>query len=72
MQLTAEFDRESDGRWMVSVLELPGVHAYGASREEAFRSAMALSYSVLADEIEHGERDPRSLVSLAFVEREAA
>jgi predicted RNase H-like HicB family nuclease len=27
-------ERETDGRWLAEVLELPGVLAYGASAEE--------------------------------------
>ncbi|MGD0679853.1 MAG: type II toxin-antitoxin system HicB family antitoxin [Polyangiaceae bacterium] len=72
MQLTLEFDREEDGRWIGSVLELPGVLAYGDTREQALAKMLALAYTTLADEVEHGERDPRSLLSLAVHAPEAA
>ena len=57
MPLTVEVEREDDGRWQAEVLELPGVLAYGASREEAVSHAQALACRVLADRDEHGESD---------------
>lgn len=42
-----ETDREKDGRWIAEIAELPGVHAYGASREDAIRSVEALALRVL-------------------------
>lgn len=53
-----EIDREDDGRWIAEVVELPGVLAYGQSREEAIERAKALSLRVLADRLEHGEEVP--------------
>lgn len=55
---SVEVERESDGRWIAEVTELPGVVAYGQSREEAIRRAQALSLHVLADRLEHGEALP--------------
>ena len=52
-------EQESDGRWIAEVVELPGVLAYGASREEAIRKAQVLSLHVLADRLEHGESLPQ-------------
>jgi predicted RNase H-like HicB family nuclease len=72
MTLTIELDRENDGRWIASVPELPGVHVYGASRDDAVAKAQAQALSVLADEIEHGERDARTLMALTFEASEAA
>jgi predicted RNase H-like HicB family nuclease len=48
-----ETEQEADGRWIAEVPELPGVMAYGQSREEAIRRAQALSLRVLADRLEH-------------------
>lgn len=53
-----EVDREDDGRWIAEVVELPGVLAYGQSRDEAIERAKALSLRVLADRLEHGEEVP--------------
>jgi predicted RNase H-like HicB family nuclease len=72
MRLSVHFDREADGRWIATVPELPGVHVYGPTRDAALSKAVALSYSVLADEVEHGERDARTLLTLTFETPEAA
>ena len=53
-----EIEREDDGRWISEVTDLPGVLAYGASREEAVSKAKALAFRVLADRLEHGEEIP--------------
>ncbi len=47
-----EFDREDDGRWIAEVPELPGVMAYGNSRNEAISKAEALALRVLAARLE--------------------
>jgi predicted RNase H-like HicB family nuclease len=54
-----ETEQEIDGRWIAEIPELPGVLAYGASREEAVRKAQALSLRVLAERLEHGELLPQ-------------
>jgi predicted RNase H-like HicB family nuclease len=54
-----ETEKEEDGRWIAEVPELPGVMAYGASRDEAVRKAQALSLHVLAERLEHGEALPQ-------------
>jgi predicted RNase H-like HicB family nuclease len=54
-----ETELETDGRWIAKVPELPGVLAYGKSREEAVRKAQALSLHVLAERLEHGEPLPQ-------------
>jgi predicted RNase H-like HicB family nuclease len=60
MQLTIGTLRETDGRWIADVPELPGVTVYGATKEEAQLKAKALSLRVIAEEIEHGEFTPAS------------
>jgi predicted RNase H-like HicB family nuclease len=54
-----ETEQEEDGRWIAEVAELPGVLAYGQSRDEAVRKAQALSLRVLAERLEHGESLPQ-------------
>jgi predicted RNase H-like HicB family nuclease len=54
-----EVEQEVDGRWIAEVPELPGVLAYGGSRDEAVRKAQALSLRVLAERLEHGESLPQ-------------
>ncbi len=50
-----EIERETDGRWIAEAPELPGVMAYGSTRDEAIRKAEALALRVIADRLEHGE-----------------
>ena len=54
-----EVEQEVDGRWIAEVPELPGVLAYGQTRDEAVRYAQILSLRVLADRLEHGEPIPQ-------------
>jgi predicted RNase H-like HicB family nuclease len=58
MNLTLEFEREEDGRWLAEVPELPGVLAYGLSPSDAMAKAQALALRVLAERLEHGEALP--------------
>ncbi len=60
MKLRVEFDRETDGRWIAEVIDLPGVIAYGATRKEMLATVEALAAIVIADRIENGERVPSS------------
>lgn len=53
-----ELEREEDGRWIAEVPELPGVMAYGKTREEAIAKVEALALRVLADRLDHGEMIP--------------
>jgi predicted RNase H-like HicB family nuclease len=53
-----EVDREEDGRWLTEIPELPGVMAYGNTREEAVAKVKALALRVMADRLEHGEAIP--------------
>jgi predicted RNase H-like HicB family nuclease len=65
MVLSIEIDREEDGRWIAEALELPGVMAYGATREEAISKTEKLAIEVIADRIEHGEL-PSSALNVSF------
>ena len=58
VNLQIEVEREEDGRWLTEVPELPGVMAYGQTREEAIARVKALALRVLADRLEHGESIP--------------
>lgn len=59
MALTIEVEREDDGRWIAEVPAIPGVQAYGETREEAIERVQALSLRVLADRLDHGEPVPQ-------------
>lgn len=56
--LNLEVEQETDGRWIAEVRDLPGVFAYGATREEAIDRARALSLRVMAERLENGEPIP--------------
>jgi len=57
-RLRIEIEQEADGRWIAEVLDLPGVLAYGTSREDAIQRAEALALRALADRLDHGESIP--------------
>ena len=59
--MTIGIDQEEDGRHVAEVVELPGVLAYGASRDEAIARVQALALRVLADRLEHGEPLPEAI-----------
>ena len=65
LQFTVETEQEDDGRWIAEVLELPGVLAYGPTREAALASTQALALRVVAERLEHGEESSR-LMSISF------
>jgi len=52
------FEQEDDGRWIAEIAALPGVMAYGATREEARGKVEALALRTLADRLDHGEEVP--------------
>jgi len=56
MSLRVETGRESDGRWIAEVPDLPGVLAYGATRERAIAHAEALALRVIAERLENDTR----------------
>ncbi len=56
--MKVEIDREEDGRWIGEVPDLPGVLAYGATRDEAVAKTEALALRVIADRLDHGESIP--------------
>jgi predicted RNase H-like HicB family nuclease len=58
MSFVIETDREEDGRWIADLPALPGVLAYGTTRDEAIAKVEALAFRVLADRLEHGEEIP--------------
>lgn len=49
---TIETEQEDDGRWIAEIIDLPGVLAYGDSKQEAMANAEALALRVIADRIE--------------------
>jgi len=59
MKLNVDVEQEQDGRWIAEVPDLPGVLAYGDSRQKAIAHAEALAFRVLAERIENGEPIPQ-------------
>ena len=59
--LSVEIERETDGRWIADIPQLPGVMKYGRSKAEAMRKAQALALRVLADRLEEGELQQESI-----------
>ena len=57
-KFVVQLEREADGRWIAEVVELPGVMAYGDTRDAALANAEVLALRVLADRLEHGEAIP--------------
>jgi predicted RNase H-like HicB family nuclease len=67
MSLPIELEQEDDGRWLAELPDLPGVMAYGATRDEATAAVRALALRVLADRAEHGEELPPAVANLFAV-----
>lgn len=49
-----EFDREDDGRWIAEIPKLPGVMAYGLTKQKALQKVYAIALRTIADNIEQG------------------
>jgi len=59
--------REEDGRWWADIESMPGVMAYGPSREAAIAAVRALALRVAADCIDHGEAIPEPFTKVFSV-----
>jgi predicted RNase H-like HicB family nuclease len=59
--------QEDDGRWWADVESMPGVMAYGPTREAAIAAVRALALRVAADCIDHGEQVPPQFEKVFFV-----
>ncbi|MGO9318690.1 MAG: type II toxin-antitoxin system HicB family antitoxin [Terracidiphilus sp.] len=49
MKFEIDFELEEDGRWIASVDRLPGVLAYGSTREEAEAKVKVLASDVILE-----------------------
>jgi len=65
MNFTLECELDDDGRWLAEVVQLPGVLAYGTTRDLAIARAEALALRVIAERLEHGE-SPAMAISIAL------
>ena len=52
---TVETEQETDGRWIAEIPNLPGVMAYGLTRDEAVANVEVLAFRVIADRIEQSK-----------------
>ena len=59
--------REEDGRWWADIESMPGVMAYGTTRESAVAAVRALALRVAADCIEQGESIPEPFTRILSV-----
>jgi len=67
LNLRIDITREDDGRWMVDIVDLPGVLDYGTSRAAALATAKALALRVLADRLDAGELPADGLGGVHFI-----
>jgi predicted RNase H-like HicB family nuclease len=61
MNYSIDVEQETDGRWIAEIGDLPGVMAYGLTREKAIGAVEALALRVVADRIENGEVLPAKI-----------
>ena len=57
--LRIEIERETDGRILASVPDLPGVMAYGDSTDAAVHKVKSIARQVMADEVRDIGPEPR-------------
>ena len=66
MQLLIETERETDGRWIAEITNLPGVPAYGKTREQAIANAQALAQAQAQLAALQSERETLRLERIAL------
>ena len=54
-------EQETDGRWLADVPDLPGVMAYGKTKNDAEVAVTALALRVIADRTEKVKKPPKSI-----------
>jgi len=59
--------QEDDGRWWADIESMPGVMAYGATRESAIAAGRALALLVTADCIDHDGEIPEPFTKVFSV-----
>ena len=55
------FEKETDGRWLAEVPQLPGVMVYGKTKAEAEVAVTVLALRVIADRTEQQKKPPKSI-----------
>ena len=51
MRFSIETERETDGRWIAEITDIPGVLAYGETEDATRANAYALALRVIADQV---------------------
>ena len=54
-------ERETDGRWIAEIVDIPGVLAYERTEKQAKAIAYAMALSVIADQVEKSSIVPESI-----------
>lgn len=62
-----EIERETDGRWIAEIRNLPGVMVYGKTKQDAVRLVRALALRVLADRVERAKSSPTREFNISLV-----
>jgi len=60
MSYRIEIEREVDGRWIAEISSLPGVLAYGKTKQVALARVKALALRVIAAQIERETRTSKA------------
>jgi len=64
LRFSIQIERETDGRWMAEIPEVPGAMAYGATEHEATVKAYAIALRTVADSVEQSKEDPPNTINL--------
>jgi predicted RNase H-like HicB family nuclease len=56
-----ETEREAEDRWIAEITDIPGVLAYGVTKQDAIAKVYALALRVIADEVEETKEVPTSI-----------
>jgi predicted RNase H-like HicB family nuclease len=65
LRFIIETERETDGRWIAEIPQVPGALAYGETREEAVNKAYAIALRSVADDVEHSKDEPPNSISVS-------
>jgi predicted RNase H-like HicB family nuclease len=61
LQFSIETERETDGRWIAEIPEIPGAMAYARTEKQARAKAYASALRAIADDVEKSNRVPQSI-----------
>jgi predicted RNase H-like HicB family nuclease len=64
LRFIIEIERETDGRWIAEISQVPGALAYGKTREEAVNKAYAIALRSVADDVEQSKDEPPNSISV--------